>query len=88
MANLYPSKHLSKIIKVLDSMKCSGANFELDLQMSALLKENGLKSAWIQDQFFNHLGFRSSLHKQKDKFKKSVLLDSFHLYRHGVITGC
>lgn len=77
VANLYPRKFLPKVLELLNSMKCSGERFELDLQMSDLLRSNGMESAWIQDQYFNHMGFQSSLDEKSATITYASVLDSY-----------
>ena len=83
VANLYPHKDLSKIHHLLESMHCSGNKFEWDLQMGKFLHENGMQSAWVQEQYFNHLGFRSSLienptyENPSAHYRSNFILDSY-----------
>ena len=88
VANLYPHKDLSKIHHLLESMQCSGNKFEWDLQMGKFLHENGMQSAWVQEQYFNHLGFRSSLLENPSyKDHSNFVLDSYSsIYKHNDVS--
>ena len=94
MANLYPHRYLSKILQVLKSMECSGFNYEKDLQMGDLLKKNGMQSAWVQEQYFNHLGFRSSMIENPTyedpsaHFRSNFILDSYRSISHQNDVSC
>ena len=89
VANLYPHKDLSKIRQLLDSMQCSGPDFELDLQMGTLLNENAMKSAGVQEQYFNHLGFRSSLAENPSyNDHTNFVLDSYRSIAHHNDVNC
>ena len=69
-------------------MECSGFNFELDLQMGDLLKKKGIQSAWVQEQYFNHLGFRTSLLENPSyKDHSNFVLDSYSsIYKHNDVS--
>ena len=86
---MYPYKDLSKILQLLESMKCSGPNFELDLQMGDLLKENGMESANVLEQYFNHLGFRSSLLENGlSEHDSNFLQDSYRSFSNQNDVSC
>ena len=75
--------------QLLDSMHCSGPDFELDVQMADLFMKNAMESAGVEEQYFNHLGFRSSLAEEpsyKDHFK--FVLDSYHSISHHNDVNC
>ena len=89
MANLYPHKYLSKIRQLLESFQCSGPSFELDLQMADMLKENAMQSARVQEQYFYHIGFRSSLAENPSyKEHSDFILDSYHSIAHHNDVNC
>ena len=70
-------------------MKCSGHDFILDLQMGDLLKENGMQSAWVQEQYFNHLGLRSSLlENDLSEHYSNFILDSYRSFFHQNDVSC
>ena len=85
---MYPYKDLSKILQLLESMKCSGPDFVLDLQMGDLLNENGMESANVLEQYFNHLGFRSSLLENGLSLKSNFVLDSYHSFSNQNDVSC
>ena len=89
MANVYRHKALSKINQLLESFQCSGPTFELDLQMADFLKNNAMQSASVQEQYFNHIGFRSSLAENPSyKEHSNFVLDSYRSITHHNDVNC
>ena len=65
-------------------MKCSGSLFQLDMQMADLLMKNTMESAGVKEQYFNHLGFRSSVANHHSSF----VLDSYRSISHHNDVNC
>ena len=89
VANLYPHNYLSKIHQLLESFRCSGPSFELDLQMADFLKKNAMQSACVQEQYFYHIGFRSSLAENPSyKEHSDFIRDSYYSIAHHTDVNC
>ena len=84
VANLYPYQDLSKILQILNSMHCSGPDFDVDMQMADLFMKNAMESAGIEEQYFNHLGFHSSVANHHSNF----VLDSYRSISHFNDVNC